>query len=480
MKNTTIKIIIALFLALAAVLLGVILSSGKLAIDIELPPEASGAEVSAEPDGIIRISEARADTENRRFTIDLTSLSSGDANITVKWDKVDSSGFYQAEMNLPIKVVMDSIIVDKLTYNFSGWEYLSVIHVILLFSLAAIFLISYEKDCNSNGIFSYRSVRRLGFGLFFLVIAVIRFISEISSGFGRESGTVALSLLKVFFASQQFIVWTEPLILLFSAAMMISNIVLIKKEGFSFMNMLGILIGVIMSAGVISGTVLYYSRIVFPGYNAVVSVYTALGTYCECLLAATVISGIRAAVHEPSPDKDYVIILGCRIRPDGSLYPLIRGRVDKAVEFVQKQEAETGKAAVFVPSGGKGSDERLAEAEAMANYLLSRGIPENRILIENRSTTTRENMLFSKALTDRSGNDYKAAFSTSNYHVFRSGLLAEKLGWKLEGMGSKTKWYYWPNAYMREFLGLIADSWVGQMITATGIALVSLLISAVV
>lgn len=479
MKNTQI-VIIALFLAAAAVFLCVTINSGNLTVDIELPPEASGAEVSSAPDGIIRISEVRADVDTRRFYIELSSVSNGNADIIIKWDKVDSSGFYPAEMTLPMRVVWNGIIFDEVTYNFSGWECLSVIHIILLFSLTAIFLISYEKDCQANGLFSYRTVRRLGFGLFFLVLAVIRLFSEINSGFGDESGTVSLSLLKLFFASQQFIVWTAPLILLFSAAMIISNIVLIRREGFSFMNTLGILIGSMMSAGVITGTELYYSRIVFPGYNAVVSVYTGLGTYCECLLAATVFSGIRAAVHTPNPDKDYVIILGCKIRPDGSLYPLIRGRVDKAIEFVQRQEEETGKAAVFVPSGGKGCDEPLAEAEAMANYLLSRGVPENRILIENKSTTTRENMLFSKALADQISRDCKAAFSTSNYHVFRSGLLAGKLGWKLEGMGSKTKWYYWPNAYMREFLGLIADSWFGQMICSACIALASLLISAVV
>ena len=480
MKNTLLKIIIALIIAAAAVLLCVTISSGKLTVDLELPPEASSAEVSAAPDGILQISGARADPDNARFLIDLAAVGNGNALVTVRWDKVDSSGFYPAEMTLPIKVVLNGVLFDELTYNFSGWKSISVISVILLYALSAIFLSSYEKDCNLNGLFSYRSVRRLGLGLFFLVIASIRLLSEITSGFGLKGGTVSLSLLKVYFSSQQFVVWTAPLIILFSAAMMVSNVVLIKREGFSFMNMLGILIGLSMSAAVIAGTVLYYSRIIFPGYNTVVSVYAGLVTYCECLMAATILSGIRAAVYEPTADKDYVIILGCRIRPDGSLYPLIRGRVDRAIEFAQKQETKTGKTAVFVPSGGKGSDEKLAESEAMANYLLSQGIPENRILIENRSTTTKENMLFSKELIDKLSTDYKAAFSTSNYHVFRGGLLAEELGWNLEGMGSRTKWYYWPNAYMREFLGLVADSWAGQIIAVAVISFLSIVISVIV
>lgn len=479
MDKIPIKILFVFLLSATAVFLCVSFCSGRLTVDTELPPEACCAEVSAAPEGIIRIEDVRADTENRRYYISLAAVSNGNAEISIKWDKVDSSGFYAAETMLPVKVVLNGVIFDELTYNFSGWNCIPVISILLLFSLSAIFFISYKKDCFENGFFSYRSVRHLGFGLFFLVVGGIRFFSEITSGFG-SGGTVFLSLLTVYFSTQQFVVWTMPLILLFSIALIISNFVLIKKEGFSVMNMLGIIIGSMMSAGAVIGTIFYYSRIIFPGYNTVVSVYAGLVTYCECLLAAAVLSGIRAAVYEPRPDKDYVVILGCRIRPDGSLYPLLRGRVDRAIEFVRNQEAKTGKAAVFVPSGGKGIDEKLPEAEAMANYLLSCGVPENRILIENKSTTTRENMLFSKKLIDALGRNCQVAFSTSNYHVFRGGLLAEKLGWKLEGMGSKTKWYYWPNAYMREFLGLIADSWVGQVVTVSIISLVSILLSAVV
>ena len=48
------------------------------------------------------------------------------------------------------------------------------------------------------------------------------------------------------------------------------------------------------------------------------------------------------------------------------------------------------------------------------------------------------------------------AFSTTNYHVFRSGILARQVGLDAQGMGSKTKWYFWPNAFIREFVAMIA------------------------
>ena len=50
-------------------------------------------------------------------------------------------------------------------------------------------------------------------------------------------------------------------------------------------------------------------------------------------------------------------------------------------------------------------------------------------------------------------------FSTTNYHVFRSGVWAALAGLSAEGMGSKTKWWYWPNAFMRETVGLLKNRW---------------------
>ena len=54
----------------------------------------------------------------------------------------------------------------------------------------------------------------------------------------------------------------------------------------------------------------------------------------------------------------------------------------------------------------------------------------------------------------REDREANVAFSTTNYHVFRSGIFAGQAGLKAEGMGSKTKWYFWPNAFIREFAGL--------------------------
>ncbi|MBQ1490629.1 MAG: YdcF family protein, partial [Blautia sp.] len=114
-----------------------------------------------------------------------------------------------------------------------------------------------------------------------------------------------------------------------------------------------------------------------------------------------------------------------------------------------------GKKAIFVPSGGQGRGEPMAEAKAMTNYLLSQGFHEEDILPEDRSVNTYENMKFSKAIIERENPHAKSIFVTTNYHLFRAGILARKVGFLADGLGSRTKWYFWPNAFVRELMGLL-------------------------
>lgn len=80
----------------------------------------------------------------------------------------------------------------------------------------------------------------------------------------------------------------------------------------------------------------------------------------ECFLIGAIICGALAARHVPEGEADYIIILGCAIRKDGTLFPLLRGRVDRALAFAEKQLERSGRAAVFVPSGGQGRNEVIS------------------------------------------------------------------------------------------------------------------------
>ena len=115
----------------------------------------------------------------------------------------------------------------------------------------------------------------------------------------------------------------------------------------------------------------------------------------------------------------------------------------------------------------------------MANYMVEQGVDAGDILVENRSETTKENLLFSRDLISRNAGDARAAFATSNYHVCRGGILASQMGWNIDGMGSRTKWYFWPNAFLREFIGLLAESWIQQLTAVGVIAAISALMTLV-
>ena len=198
-----------------------------------------------------------------------------------------------------------------------------------------------------------------------------------------------------------------PFILVFSVALCVSNLSLIRHEGRRFMNILGIILSFLLIAGEIF--LLWFDSYVSGSqreiliHDLIANLFACVYLYFECMLIGAIVADAIAAKYEPERDKDYLIILGCGIRKDGTPSPLLRGRVDRALAFAKKQKEETGKDLIFVTSGGQGPDEVVSESESMKRYLLTQGVPAERILEENRSTDTRENMRFSKELIWASG-----------------------------------------------------------------------------
>lgn len=158
----------------------------------------------------------------------------------------------------------------------------------------------------------------------------------------------------------------------------------------------------------------------------------------------------------PSKKKvDYIITLGSGIRSE-EVPPLLKSRLDKAIEYYHKNPN-----AKIVVSGGQGADEPVSEAFAMKKYLLSQQIPEAQILVEDQSTTTFENMTFSKKIIfdDWKIKDHTPTvlFSTNNYHVLRGALYARKAHLKAEGIGAPTALYFLPTALIREYIALLTQ-----------------------
>ena len=337
--------------------------------------------------------------------------------------------------------------------------------ILSVYFVSAFFMLIYAflRQLRYN-MYSYNTIYYMGFALF--VIFVLASNISLLSLIDKDPGTYGMLtvLYNLVGTSRAFIFATFPFILVFSAALCASNISLIKHEGKRLVNLLGIILSFMMVTGAL---IIFFSSRYMSGSAAEVmrmeiasQVFSTIYLYCECMLIGAIVANYIAARHIPAYDKDYIVILGCGIRDDGTPTPLLKGRIDKAVEFSRNQYANTGHAPVFITSGGQGPDEAISESECIKRYLTGLGIPESRIIKEDRSTDTFENMKFTKEKLEEEGKsipDTKIAFATTKYHVFRSGLYAKRVKLQAEGIGSDTKWYFWPNASVRELVGLMTE-----------------------
>lgn len=333
---------------------------------------------------------------------------------------------------------------------------------IIVFSIYVLYLliVSYKEKKNEN-MYQYKNIAYLGI-IIFIIISIISQVLSLSNYKG------VISTINAILSLFSFTTFLLPIAFVVSILVIISNISLIRKEGFGVRNILGILLGIVLCFSSILPEILYnmlYSAtwidihnqngVGLYVYNFVeTTIYISI-TYIECILIGTIIMSIKAAKHIPKFDKDFVIILGCQIKRDGTLTKLLKGRVDRAIEFSKMQKEKTGKDIIFVPSGGKGNDEVISEAQAMKNYLIEQGIKEENILIEDKSKNTFENIKFSNEIIKDKNKNSQIAFSTTNYHVFRAGTIASNQNINIEGMGAKTKSYFWINAFIREFIATL-------------------------
>ena len=153
---------------------------------------------------------------------------------------------------------------------------------------------------------------------------------------------------------------------------------------------------------------------------------------------------------------DYIVILGAQWKSSGPSY-ILQLRLDKALEYLN-DSPETK----IIVSGGQGSNEPISEAEGMKEYLVNKGIDPERIILEDKSTSTVENLEFSSKYLDKKQD--RVVLVTNNYHVFRAEKIAKKMGYeKVEGLAARSHLGMLPNNLLREFLAILKDFWVGNI-----------------
>ena len=268
--------------------------------------------------------------------------------------------------------------------------------------------------------------------------------------------------------------------------LLINTIVVVRNNGFSLTSMLPFLMAGFLVLLIASPTIVnYFDPDVRHIIVFVLGLFTLEGLWFSFTFMALLFYSWVYRLLPRRRQYDYIIIHGAGLdgpRPT----PLLAGRIDKALELWNKQH-QHGK---FVVSGGQGADEIVSEAQAMRDYLLEKGVSADAILMEDKSTTTWENLRYSLAIinadrttgvgatsaatvasrdvttaasdastsdvsgTATSSSGFTTAVVTSDFHVFRCAEYAHNLGIKADGIGSHTKGWYWPTAFIREFIAI--------------------------
>lgn len=149
-------------------------------------------------------------------------------------------------------------------------------------------------------------------------------------------------------------------------------------------------------------------------------------------------------------DLDYIIVLGAQVREDGPS-TVLKYRLEAALDYLN-ENPET----VCIVSGGQGVNEPCTEAEAMAEYLIEHGIDKSRIILEDMSKNTMENIRNSKTFIDATSDT--VGIVTNNFHMFRAVKLAEAQGFEnVYGIATESNIIYLPNNVLRECLGIVKD-----------------------
>ena len=179
---------------------------------------------------------------------------------------------------------------------------------------------------------------------------------------------------------------------------------------------------------------------------------------CAVALTALVLTCmiIRAALTRPDPSAN-VIVLGCEVKGDQPSR-MLTARLETAIAWLQDHPH-----VYCVVSGGKGEKEKISEAECMYRYMTARGIAPERIIREDRSVSTRENLSFSLQKLQEAGllpasgsmEGAQIAVVTNEFHACRALCIAGDLGIRAGSVPASSPWWLLPTFYVRELYGLL-------------------------
>lgn len=177
-----------------------------------------------------------------------------------------------------------------------------------------------------------------------------------------------------------------------------------------------------------------------------------IGIVCFILLQIIIV----AYPKQNNKPTDYILVLGAGLRNGTEISLSLKDRLDTTLDYINNYNSNS----YIVVSGGQGSDENIPEALAMANYLIANSIPEDRIIIEDKSVNTFENFKLSKVKIEEHSNkpisDSSVKIITTDFHAFRGNLLAKRNGYvDINLYTTKTIPYLIPVFYTRESIAIV-------------------------
>jgi uncharacterized SAM-binding protein YcdF (DUF218 family) len=235
---------------------------------------------------------------------------------------------------------------------------------------------------------------------------------------------------------------------LVAAYLVVNGVTMVRRESLRPANLLSLLVGVGILAviGFRVATPLTGSGELVLSATIVMLLFGYVSFQCVSFVLYAFLYG-RLSVPRHA---DFVVVLGSGLIGGGRVPPLLASRLDRG-QAVYQALAARGSDPVLIVSGGKGSDEQVSEADAMAGYLAARGFPADRIVREDQSASTEQNLAYSQAIMDRLRPGATCVIVTSSYHVFRTAMIARRSGVRGQVTGARTAGYYWPSATLREF-----------------------------
>lgn len=241
----------------------------------------------------------------------------------------------------------------------------------------------------------------------------------------------------------------------FAGFLVVTGVTLLRREGVRLSHGLSLGLGLTLLAYV--GIGYWVVNVQATGWLVVMLLLGLpvgyLGfAFVAFLLYGSLYPALMARIGAPAA---VVVVLGSGL-VRGRVPPLLVARLRRGRQQYDRLVAK-GATPVLATSGGQGADEPMAEAAAMAEFLIADGVPSERILVEDRSRNTEENLLNTTELVRANGVDGPVVAVTSDFHAFRAALLMRAHGIAGYAVGAPTARYYWPSAVIREFIAVLRD-----------------------